>query len=72
MPVSSVELHSVLTCPNCGHRKQEVMPTTACQFFYKREGCNAVFKPRFGDCFVFCSFGSVKCPSVQEKKGCCA
>jgi DNA-directed RNA polymerase subunit RPC12/RpoP len=27
------ELHSEITCPHCGHRKVEEMPTDACQFF---------------------------------------
>jgi hypothetical protein len=71
MPVSKTELNSALTCPHCGYRKQEIMPTIACQFFYKCEGCSAVFKPKFGDCCVFCSYGSIKCPPVQEQKGCC-
>jgi hypothetical protein len=30
----TVELKSTLTCPNCGYRKEEIMPTDACQFFY--------------------------------------
>ena len=29
----SVALVSVITCPNCGHKKAETMPTDACQFF---------------------------------------
>ncbi|WP_439331410.1 GDCCVxC domain-containing (seleno)protein [Nitrosospira multiformis] len=28
-------------------------------------------RPNPGDCFVFCSFGSVKCPSIQQKHGYC-
>ncbi|MFA9408701.1 MAG: GDCCVxC domain-containing (seleno)protein, partial [Candidatus Dadabacteria bacterium] len=28
-----------------------------------------LLKPKPGDCCVFCSYGSVKCPSIQE--GCC-
>jgi hypothetical protein len=32
--MADVILESVLTCPKRGHAKQEVMPTTACQFFY--------------------------------------
>jgi hypothetical protein len=61
---------SILTCPHCGHRKQEVMPTDACQFFYACEHCRAVLRPKPGDCCVFCSYGSVKCPPVQRQKGC--
>jgi hypothetical protein len=42
------------------------MPTDACQYFYDCQGCGAVLKPKPGDCCVFCSFGDVPCPPVQE------
>src|SRR6266446_6160286 len=32
-PATSPLLESVITCPKCGHRKQERMPTDTCQFF---------------------------------------
>ncbi len=63
-------LESGLTCPQCGHAKSEVMPTDACQFFYECEGCKAVLRPKAGDCCVFCSYASVKCPPVQMQRGC--
>ena len=59
------ELESVLTCPRCGHRKRERMPTDACLFFYECERCKAMLRPDAGDGCVFCSFGSVRCPPVQ-------
>ena len=67
----AVELESEITCPNCGHRKKEIMPTDACQFFYECENCRAVLKPRQGDCCVYCSYGTVKCPPLQVGKHCC-
>lgn len=45
MNVTAAQLESVLTCPECGHAKQEVMPTDACQFFYDCRHCNAVLRP---------------------------
>ena len=62
---------SMLTCPSCGHTKQETMPTHACQFFYECEDCKVVLRPKPGDCCVFCSFGSVKCPPSQAHQACC-
>ena len=67
-----VALISVLTCPECGATAVEEMPTDACIYFYECTGCRKVLKPVAGDCCVFCSFGSVKCPSVQLEKRCCA
>jgi hypothetical protein len=69
-----VILDSVLTCPKCGKQKLETMPTDACQFFYDCTGCGELLQPKFGDCCVFCSYGSVPCPPIQEMPGrqaCC-
>ncbi|MEM6415600.1 MAG: GDCCVxC domain-containing (seleno)protein [Pseudomonadota bacterium] len=62
---------STLTCPECGHRSKDTMPTNACQFFYDCKGCGAVLKPNPGDCCVYCSFGDVACPPIQVGDDCC-
>lgn len=67
----TVELQSEITCPNCGHKKKEIMPIDACQFFYECENCKTVLKPKQGDYCVYCSYGTVKCPSIQTGKNCC-
>ncbi|HBH85536.1 MAG TPA: hypothetical protein DDY34_17280 [Bacteroidales bacterium] len=66
-----VQLNSTITCPVCGFEKQETMPTDSCQFFYECTKCKAPLKPLTGDCCVYCSFGSVPCPSIQLDKSCC-
>jgi len=63
-------LESTITCPSCGHRSVEQMPTDACRFFYDCKGCGAHLKPWPGDCCVFCSYGSVRCPPVQDGTCC--
>jgi hypothetical protein len=60
-----VLLESVLECPVCGFAKRETMPTGACQIFYECVSCKTVLRPKPGDCCVFCSYGSVKCPPMQ-------
>ena len=69
-----LELISEITCPHCNHRQAETMPTDACQFFYDCAGCGAVLRPKPGDCCVFCSYGTVPCPPVQDTGGgtCCS
>jgi hypothetical protein len=62
-----IVLESVLTCPHCGHAQLETMPQDACQFFHECESCKAVLRPNAGDCCVFCSFGSRKCPPMQAQ-----
>lgn len=66
-----VELETVITCPECGHKKTEMMPTNSCQYFYECENCKKVLKPLQGDCCVYCSYGSVKCPPIQAGDKCC-
>ena len=63
-------LISVLTCPKCGAEHTETMPTDACQFFYQCSVCNEVIRPKAGDCCVYCSYGTVRCPSMQTGEGC--
>ncbi|MHB8475718.1 MAG: GDCCVxC domain-containing (seleno)protein [Steroidobacteraceae bacterium] len=69
--MSTVILKSVLTCPNCGHAQQEIMPTDACQYYYECSRCKTLLKPKAGDCCVFCSYGTVACPPVQAQRSCC-
>lgn len=69
--MTPVEVESTITCPQCGFRKLETMPTDACQWFYECGGCGVLLRPLPGDCCVFCSFGSVRCPPRQQGDACC-
>ena len=64
-------LQSTITCPYCSFVKEETMPTNACQYFYECEKCHRVMKPKKGDCCVYCSYGTIACPPVQENNNCC-
>lgn len=64
--MADVTLHSELRCPECGHVSREEMPTDSCQYYFECPGCGTLLKPKPGDCCVFCSYGSVPCPPVQE------
>lgn len=65
-------LESVLRCPQCGFEKSEIMPTDACQYYYECTACHTLLRPQPGDCCVFCSYGSVKCPPIQMQRSCCS
>ncbi|MGL1885178.1 MAG: hypothetical protein OCD76_01590 [Reichenbachiella sp.] len=71
--MSKIILNSIITCPKCGHQKEEIMPTDACQFFYECENCKEVLKPLKGDCCVYCSYGTKACPPKQNdgSSSCC-
>lgn len=70
-PASTPIGESVITCPKCGVSKLEAMPTDACQFFYDCTGCGTLLRPKPWDCCVFCSYGSMPCPPMQEKSSGC-
>ncbi len=63
-------LKSTITCPECGHAETETMPVDACQYFYDCKGCGIVLKAKPGDCCVYCSYGTVPCPPVQQGNCC--
>jgi hypothetical protein len=65
-------LQSTVSCPHCGCKSEETMPTDACVFFYDCASCGNRLKPKPGHCCVFCSYGSVPCPPVQTGESCCA
>jgi hypothetical protein len=66
-------LRSTISCPVCGHAKEETMPTDACEWFYECERCKTLLRPKPGDCCVFCSYGTTPCPPRQVAgTACCA
>ena len=71
MPLSAI-LRSTLTCPTCGARSEETMPSDACLYFHECPSCGTLLRPLPGHCCVFCSFGSVPCPPVRLASPCCA
>lgn len=42
---AEVQSKSILTCPECGHKAELVMPSDACLFFHECEACKAVLSP---------------------------
>jgi len=54
-----------LTCPACGQIHMETMPTDRCVYFFECTGCGLLLRPKPGDCCVFCSYGTSKCPPMQ-------
>ena len=58
-------LQSEITCPKCGHKKMEIMPTDVCVITYICEKRKAELHPKDGDCCVFCTYGTHKCPSKE-------
>ena len=64
-----VQLASIITCPACGHRAEEQMPTDACIYFYECKGCRTLLRPLPGHCCVFCSFGDCQVSTGAARTG---
>ncbi len=64
--IKEIQLKSTITCPQCGFNKEEIMQIDSCQILYECANCGEILKPTKGDCCVFCSYGTVKCPPEQN------
>ncbi|HEY5106410.1 MAG TPA: GDCCVxC domain-containing (seleno)protein [Caulobacteraceae bacterium] len=58
-------LACTLTCPECGARHEEIMPTDACVWRFDCPACGAELRPLPGRCCVYCSYGTAPCPPAQ-------
>jgi hypothetical protein len=58
---------SEITCPKCGFKKTETLPSDVCVVRYTCEKCKTNLFPKEGDCCVFCTYGTHKCPSKQSE-----
>lgn len=68
---TKIILESSIRCPQCGHTQLETMPTDACQWFYECTACGVLLKPLKGDCCVYCSYGTMPCPPIQQGDDSC-
>jgi hypothetical protein len=50
---------------------KEKMPMNSCQYYCRCTHCGAILKPKAGNCCVYCSYGDIPCPSVQNEQGFC-
>jgi hypothetical protein len=67
--LNAIETSATITCPHCGGREEVSMPTDACQIRYICPRCGALLRPLPGDCCVFCSYASHRCPPEQRAPG---
>ena len=64
----TVEHNSLVTCPSCGDQRVQPMPEFSCLLSYTCPVCSTVLRPADGDCCIFCTYGSVPCPAIQEQQ----
>lgn len=62
----SLVYESVITCPHCRFASAESMSAVRTVFSYRCRDCGAILYAQGDDCCVFCSYGSVPCPPVQQ------
>ncbi|MES2565301.1 MAG: GDCCVxC domain-containing (seleno)protein [Bacteroidota bacterium] len=61
-----LKLKSIIKCPVCKYTKEVPMLLYTRRMQYDCEACNARLKPKPVECCVFCVYGTVPCPSVQQ------
>ena len=59
-------LQTIMKCPNCRTTETVTMDPKIPGDFFTCKECEKTHEPRLGDCCVYCSYGSVNCPAVQE------
>ncbi len=62
---SNLSNTSEITCPNCNYKAVETLPTDVCVIKYTCIKCKTELTPKNGDCCVYCTYGTHKCPSKQ-------
>jgi len=63
--MKNITTKSKIKCPYCGFESEEEMPLYYSVYFYECRACKKILKLKEGECCVFCSYGSVKCPPKQ-------
>jgi len=66
--MNNFEMHSIITCPKCGHLESEKIPARHSTKLYACKNCKIVIVAKPQDCCVFCSYGSNPCLSAQKKQ----
>jgi hypothetical protein len=64
----AVEHSSLVTCPVCGDQRVQPIPEFSCLLSYTCPVCSTVLRPAAADCCIFCTYGSVPCPAIQEER----
>ena len=65
MTDKQLETKATFTCPKCGFKKEEEMPTNRCLHAYTCTNCSEMITPKGDDCCVFCSYADKNCPDKQ-------
>lgn len=63
--MSEIILLNILTCPACNHEMEVIMPVNSVQLIYECDRCYTLIRPKNTDCCVFCSYGTILCPTHQ-------
>lgn len=66
MTIQKNAQYSTITCPHCQGAEILELPRGASQHLFQCRVCNAILKPKSGDCCIFCSFGDLDCSSAEQ------
>jgi hypothetical protein len=63
---NEVRLTTLMSCPGCKHKAPVSMIVGLREEFYQCPKCNTLHNAKLGDCCVYCSYGDVECPAIQD------
>ena len=66
-PAQAILTRSTLHCPYCGAERTEILLVNACMIRFDCP-CGTDLHPRPRDCCVFCSYGTIACPPIQDAR----
>lgn len=61
-----VSFKTRITCRNCGATEDITMHSSLPERSFTCKKCTTVLLAHSDECCVYCSYGSVQCPPVQE------
>jgi len=64
-----LNLRSIVQCPHCHFKVTERMSTTQQVREWECPACHKRVQASPGACCIFCEYGTVPCPAVQQGRG---
>ena len=63
-----VKIECEVTCPICSRSRWMTMTTGIQSYFYHCDVCFNLIMPKYGECCIFCSYGSAKCVQILKRE----
>ncbi|MGB0846810.1 MAG: GDCCVxC domain-containing (seleno)protein [Thiolinea sp.] len=62
----TIILECTLTCPSCQTKESLTMVQGRSESFFTCTHCSTTHLTKLGECCIYCSYGTVSCPTIQS------